>query len=205
MNDPFTYPPEDPPSPLTQAERASIKPHRPACLWFTGLSGSGKTTIASAVERRLNGEFGAHTYLLDGDTLRSGLNRDLGFSLADRAENIRRAGEVARLFVDAGLIVLAAFISPQRDTRERARQIVQPAGPFYEIYVECPLAVCEQRDPKRFYRLARQGVMTDFTGITSPYEPPTHPDLILHSVEEPPDRCAGRVIAFLEEQKLFSR
>ncbi len=188
---------------ITQAERAAIKPHRPACLWFTGLSGSGKSTLAGAVELRLNRDFQAHTYLLDGDILRSGLNRDLGFSLADRTENIRRVGEVARLFVDAGLIVLTAFISPLQADRQRVRQILPP-GTFHEIYVECPLAVCEQRDPKGLYRKARQGIIPDFTGISSPYEAPTTPELILHTDAEPVAECIERVIAYLQEQKLLS-
>ena len=184
---------------LSQADRVALKPHRPACLWFTGLSGSGKSTIADAVEFRLNREFGAHTYLLDGDNIRSGLNSDLGFSLEDRKENIRRLGEVARLFVDAGLIVLTAFISPLRADRDQARQILQP-GSFIEVYVECPLEICEQRDPKGLYRKARQGLIQEFTGITSPYEAPLNPELVLHSGEESVEQCASRVIDHLKQR-----
>jgi adenylyl-sulfate kinase len=185
-----------------QEERARLKPHLPACLWFTGLSGSGKSTIANAVEQRLNREFKAHTYLLDGDNIRSGLNSDLGFSLPDRAENIRRLGEVARLFVDAGLIVLTAFISPLRADRDRARQIVHP-GRFIEIYVECPLEICERRDPKGLYQKARQGTVKDFTGISSPYEPPVKPELILHSGQDPVEVSAQKTIDYLNENGIL--
>jgi adenylyl-sulfate kinase len=182
---------------LSHAERVAIKAHRPACLWFTGLSGSGKSTIANAVEVRLNHEFRAHTYLLDGDNIRTGLNRGLGFSLEDRVENIRRLGEVARLFVDAGLIVLTAFISPLRDDRQRARQILPP-GTFIEIYVDCPLEVCERRDPKGLYQRVRRGEIAEFTGISSPYEPPATPELILHSGDDSVEACADQVIAHLQ-------
>jgi adenylyl-sulfate kinase len=184
---------------LSHAERVAIKPHRPACLWFTGLSGSGKSTIANAVEVRLNHEFRAHTYLLDGDNIRTGLNRGLGFSLEDRVENIRRIGEVAKLFVDAGLIVLTAFISPLRADRERVRQLLPP-GVFVEIYVACPLEVCETRDPKGLYARARRGEIPEFTGITSPYEPPEKPELTLHSGTDPMDMCVEQVIAYLRKQ-----
>ena len=133
-----------------------------------------------SLELALNQEFLAHTYLLDGDNIREGLNRDLGFSLADRVENIRRLGEVARLFVDAGLMVLTAFISPLRADRAAARAIL-PAGSFIEIYVDCPLEICEQRDPKGLYQRARRGELAEFTGISSPYEPPLDPELIIHT------------------------
>jgi adenylylsulfate kinase len=181
---------------VSHSDRVQINPHLPACLWFTGLSGSGKSTIANSVELRLNQDFKAHTYLLDGDNIRDGLNSDLGFSLQDRAENIRRLGEVAKLFVDAGLIILTAFISPLRADRERARQIIQ-TGPFIEIFVECPLEICEQRDPKGLYKKARQGLILDFTGISSPYEPPYNPELTLHSSIDPMDVCVSKVIAYL--------
>ncbi len=187
---------------VRQVDRTALNTHQPACLWFTGLSGSGKSTIANAVELRLNREFQAHTYLLDGDNVRNGLNKDLGFTLPDRVENIRRLGEVARLFVDAGLIVLTAFISPLRADRERARQIIHP-GKFVEIYVECPLEICEQRDPKGLYQKARQGLIPDFTGISSPYEPPISPELILHSGQFPVDDCAQMVTAYLIEQGIL--
>ena len=181
---------------ITAADRVSLKPHLPACLWFTGLSGSGKSTIANAVELTLNQQYHAHTYLLDGDNIRTGLNKDLGFSLEDRVENIRRLGEVARLFLDAGMIVLTAFISPLRADRDRARQIIQPEK-FVEIYVECPLEICEQRDPKGLYQKAHLGLIKDFTGISSPYEPPENPQLILHSGAMPVESSAGMVVDYL--------
>jgi adenylyl-sulfate kinase len=181
---------------VSHADRVELKPHRPACLWFTGLSGSGKSTIANSVELRLNREFKAHTYLLDGDNIRGGLNSDLGFSLQDRQENIRRLGEVAKLFVDAGLIVLTAFISPLRADRDQARRIIQ-TGHFIEVFVECPIEICERRDPKGLYYKARQGLIPDFTGISSPYEPPDNPELVLHSSDVPVDSCVSNVIYYL--------
>lgn len=183
---------------VTQADRLSHPPHSGAVLWFTGLSGSGKSTIANAVDALLTKQFRAYTYLLDGDTLRTGLNRDLGFSLEDRRENIRRAAEVARLFMQAGLIVLTALISPMHEDRQRARQIIQP-GLFIEIHVDCPLAVCEQRDVKGLYRKAREGTITDFTGIDSPYEIPLHPEITLHSDVETVVSCARKVVDYLKE------
>lgn len=181
---------------LSSVERSSLKSHLPACLWFTGLSGSGKSTIACELEGSLNRAFGAHTYLLDGDIIRTGLNRDLGFSLADRAENIRRLGEVARLFVDAGLIVLTSFISPLRADRENARAIIEPAH-FIEIFVECPLEVCEKRDVKGLYARARRGEIPDFTGISSPYEPPLHPEIVLHTSTETVEDSTRTVLNYL--------
>jgi adenylyl-sulfate kinase len=187
---------------ITVTERSSLKPHLPACLWFTGLSGSGKSTIANSVEQQLNQHYRAHTYLLDGDNIRSGLNGDIGFSLEDRVENIRRLGEVARLFLDAGLIVLTAFISPLRADRERARQIIQP-GRFIEIYIECPLGICEQRDPKGLYKKAHQGLIKDFTGISSPYEPPQNPELVLHSGAVPVEANMKMVIEYLLQKGIL--
>lgn len=187
---------------VTPAKRTAIKPHHAACLWFTGLSGSGKSTLANAVELRLNEDFRAHTYLLDGDIIRSGLTRDLGFSLADRAENIRRVSEVAKLFVDAGLIVLTAFISPLIADRQRARQIVSPEA-FIEIYVDCPLAVCEQRDPKGLYRKARRGEIPEFTGISSPYEAPIHPEITLDTAQESVERCVETVVDYLKRREIL--
>ena len=183
-------------------DRVNIKSHRPACLWFTGLSGSGKSTIANAVEQRLNHEFKAHTYLLDGDNIRSGLNRDLGFSLQDRQENIRRLSEVAALFIDSGLIVLTAFISPMRNDRDLARQVINK-GPFIEIFVECPLEICEHRDPKGLYQEARKGLITDFTGISSPYEHPLAPELTLQSNENSITECTSKVIDYLVENGIL--
>ncbi len=190
------------PHQVSRQDRSEIKGHRPAVLWFTGLSGSGKSTIANAVEQELNRAFCAHTYLLDGDNIRTGLNRGLGFSPADREENIRRIGEVAKLFVDAGLIVLTAFISPYRADRERVRALL-PKGEFIEIYVRCPLDVCEQRDPKGLYRKARAGQIPEFTGISSPYEEPLQPELILDSGAYHVSDCAVQVIAYLQSQRII--
>ena len=181
---------------VSHPERCAIKGHQSACLWFTGLSGSGKSTIANAVDQRLNREFKVHTYILDGDNIRNGLNSDLGFSLDDRKENIRRVGEVAKLFMDSGLIVLTAFISPLRADREQARKIIQP-GIFFEIYVDCPMNVCEQRDPKGLYQKARQGLIPDFTGIDSPYETPGKPEIVIYSNETPVEGCVTQIIEYL--------
>jgi adenylylsulfate kinase len=183
---------------VSHADRVKLNSHHPACLWFTGLSGSGKSTIANAVEMRLTTSFKAHTYLLDGDNIRSGLNRDLGFSLQDRRENIGRLGEVTKLFIDAGLIVLTAFISPLRADHEQARQIVETKH-FIEIYVKCPIELCEQRDPKGLYQKARQGLIPNFTGISSHYEPPLNPELILNTDSDSVDVCVIKVITYLSK------
>lgn len=189
---------------IGQAERTNLKNHLPACLWFTGLSGSGKSSIANLVEKRLNQEFRAHTYLLDGDAIRHGLNTDLDFSIKDRSENIRRVGEVARLFVDAGLIVITAFISPLRIDRARTRHIFK-TGFFVEIFVDCPLEICEQRDPKGLYKKAREGILLDFTGINSPYEPPDKPELTLFSGNESVSENAGKVIDYLRKKGILGK
>jgi adenylylsulfate kinase len=181
--------------PITQADRIHINGHRPVVLWFTGLSGSGKSTLAALVEQRLHQETCAHTYILDGDILRTGLNKDLDFSPAGRNENIRRSAEVAHLFYDAGLIVLTTFISPFRTDREFARSLL-PAGDFIEIYVRCPLDVCEQRDPKGLYRRARAGLVPNFTGIDSPYEEPLNPELVLDTALSSLADCAQAVVAY---------
>ncbi|MBS0201229.1 MAG: adenylyl-sulfate kinase [Proteobacteria bacterium] len=162
---------------VDRAARARIKGHRGRCIWLTGLSGAGKSTIADAVEAQLNLR-GVHTYLLDGDNVRHGLNRDLGFTAADRVENIRRVAEVARLMVDAGLVVLVSFISPFRAEREMARELFAP-GEFLEVFIDTPLSVAESRDSKGLYAKARAGQLPNFTGIDSPYEPPEHPELHL--------------------------
>ncbi|MBI2424875.1 MAG: adenylyl-sulfate kinase [Candidatus Hydrogenedentes bacterium] len=183
------------PATVGRAEREALNGHRGAVLWFTGYSGSGKSTVANATASKLH-ERGKHTYLLDGDNVRLGLNRDLGFSAGDREENIRRIGEVAQLFADAGLIVLTAFISPYRADRARVRETVG-AG-FVEVYVRCDLAVCEARDPKGLYRKARAGEIGDFTGITSPYEEPERPELIVDTTAQDPALCADAIVAYLE-------
>jgi bifunctional enzyme CysN/CysC len=177
---------------VDRAARAALKAQAPTCLWFTGLSGSGKSTIANLVEKRLHA-LGHHTYLLDGDNVRHGLNRDLGFTEEDRVENIRRVAEVARLMVDAGLIVLVSFISPYRSERRFARERFG-AGEFLEVFVDTPLAVCEARDVKGLYRRARAGEIPNFTGISAPYEVPEHAEVHVHGADEPAERAAERVV-----------
>jgi len=176
--------------------RADAKGQRPCVLWFTGLSGAGKSTVANLVEQKLH-LMGRHTYLLDGDNVRHGLNRDLGFTDADRVENIRRVGEAAKLFVDAGLIVLVSFISPFRSERAMARELLEE-GEFIEVFVDAPLAVVEERDPKGLYRKARAGEIKHFTGISSPYEPPLNPDIHLATAETPANELADRIVSHLQ-------
>ncbi|WP_173087496.1 sulfate adenylyltransferase subunit CysN [Devosia sp. 1635] len=178
--------------------RASAKGQKPVVLWFTGLSGAGKSTIANLVEKRL-ASLGKHTYLLDGDNVRHGLNRDLGFTEADRVENIRRVAETAKLMVDAGLVVLASFISPFRAERNMAREALEP-GEFIEIYVDTPLEVAEKRDPKGLYGRARAGLIKNFTGIDSPYEAPENPELVLAGGTREPSDLAEEVVAHLQAQ-----
>ncbi|BDY13549.1 adenylyl-sulfate kinase [Hydrogenimonas cancrithermarum] len=181
---------------ITKEERAKLKYQKPCILWFTGLSGSGKSTIANAVEAKLH-EMGKHTYLLDGDNIRHGLNKDLGFSDTDRVENIRRIGEVAKLFVDSGLIVLTAFISPFQSDRDSVRNLVEE-GEFIEIFIDTPLKVCEQRDPKGLYKKARAGEIPHFTGISSPYEPPVKPEIYIKNDKIPLEICVERIIDYLQ-------
>ena len=178
--------------------RAALKGQTPRMLWFTGLSGAGKSTIANLVERKLNA-LGRHTYLLDGDNVRHGLNRDLGFSEADRVENIRRVAEVGRLMLDAGLITLVSFISPFRAERELARSLAGD-GAFLEIFVDTPLALAEQRDPKGLYQKARRGELKNFTGIDSPYEPPLAPDIHIDTSRESAEAAAERIVDYLLAQ-----
>ena len=180
---------------LDKAAHASIKGQKPAVLWFTGLSGSGKSAIANTVERKLFAE-GRHTYLLDGDNVRHGLTKDLGFTDADRVENIRRVAEVARLMADAGLIVLTAFISPFRNERRMARSLL-PEGEFVEIYVDTPLAIAEARDPKGLYRKARRGELANFTGIDSPYEAPEGAEIRIDTTAMSVEAAADLIIAYL--------
>jgi bifunctional enzyme CysN/CysC len=182
---------------VTKAARAELKRQQARCLWFTGLSGSGKSTIANLLEKRLHAE-GKHTYILDGDNVRHGLNRDLGFTEADRVENIRRVGEVARLLVDAGLIVVVAFISPFRAERQLARSLFEP-GEFIEVFVDTPLEECERRDVKGLYAKARRGELKNFTGIDSEYEPPTDPEIHLRTVERTPESSVDQIIRLLRE------
>ena len=185
---------------VTKALRASLKEQRPCVVWFTGLSGAGKSTVANLVEGWL-AMHGCHTYLLDGDNIRHGLNKDLGFTAVDRVENIRRVGEVARLFVDAGVIVLCSFISPFRAERAAVRGLLDP-GEFIEVHVTAPLAVCEQRDPKGLYAKSRAGQLPNFTGIDSPYEAPENPDLILDTTSAPAEELAQRVVSLLATRRL---
>jgi bifunctional enzyme CysN/CysC len=183
---------------IGKAERAVLKQQRPAILWFTGLSGAGKSTVANLVEQKLHGA-GGHTMLLDGDNLRHGLNRDLGFTEADRVENIRRVGEVAKLMTDAGLVVLCSFISPYRAEREMVRSLV-PAGDFIEIFVDTPIEECVRRDPKGLYAKAKAGTIKNFTGFDAPYEPPENPELHLTTVGRTAEDLADLIIAELRQR-----
>jgi len=184
---------------ITKEDRERLNGHRGVCLWFTGLSGSGKSSIAQEVQNLLY-EQGVHTYVLDGDNIRHGLNSDLGFSPEDRNENIRRIGEVSKLFVDAGLVVMTAFISPYRKDRDRVRQIMDD-GDFVEIYVEADPETCEKRDPKGLYKKARAGEIKEFTGISAPYEPPLNPELVINTSKETDVRKnAQKVVDYLEKK-----
>ena len=181
--------------------RAAAHGHRGAVLWFTGLSGSGKSTIGHRVERMLI-ERGAFAYVLDGDNIRHGLNSDLGFSPEDRIENIRRIGEVSRLFADSGALVVSAFISPYRKDRDRIRGLMGP-GEFVEVFVDTPLEICEARDPKGLYKKARAGEISNFTGLDAPYETPEKPEVHLETADLSIDEAAAQVISYLAEQKIL--
>jgi bifunctional enzyme CysN/CysC len=181
---------------VDKAARADLKGQRPCVVWFTGLSGAGKSTIANLVEKRLHA-MGRHTYLLDGDNVRHGLNRDLGFTAADRVENIRRIAEVARMMVDAGLIVITAFISPFRAERAMARSRVED-GEFIEVHVDTPLQVAESRDVKGLYKKARLGELKNFTGIDSPYETPQRPELRIDTSDVSAEQAADQVVQLLQ-------
>ncbi len=178
--------------------RARLKGQTARIVWFTGLSGSGKSTVANLVEKRLTAE-GRHCYILDGDNVRHGLNKDLGFTEADRVENIRRVAETARLMADAGLIVIVSFISPFINERRMAREIAGDI-PFHEVYVDTPLAICEARDAKGLYAKARRGEISNFTGIDSPYEAPQHPDLVLNGATDQPENMTEKVVAMFDER-----
>jgi len=183
---------------VSKEERASIKSQKPCILWFTGLSGSGKSTIANAVEVKLNA-LQKHTYLLDGDNIRIGLNKGLTFSDEDRIENIRRIGEVSKLFVDAGTIVLTAFISPFQKERDAVRALVQDHE-FIEVFIDTPLEVCESRDPKGLYEKARKGEIPNFTGISSPYEEPTDPEIHIVNDNISIEDVTEQIISYLKEK-----
>ena len=187
---------------VDRAARQAINGHKPAILWFTGLSGSGKSTIANIVEAKLAGR-GAHTYMLDGDNIRHGLNRDLGFTDTDRVENIRRVAEVAKLMADAGLIVLVSFISPFRSERQMARELL-PDGAFLEVFVDTTLAEAERRDPKGLYKKARRGEIKHFTGIDSPYEAPVSPELHIDTTRLSSEAAAEAIVAALEERGVLT-
>ncbi|MBL4280028.1 adenylyl-sulfate kinase [Vibrio fluvialis] len=177
---------------VTHQDRIALKQQKPVVLWFTGLSGSGKSTVANAVESRLLA-LGKHSYLLDGDNVRHGLNKDLGFSDGDRVENIRRIGEVAKLFVDSGMIVLTAFISPFTADRRQVRDLLDD-GQFLEVFIDTPLAVCEQRDPKGLYKKARAGEIKHFTGIDSDYQAPVNAEIHIETANQSVAQCAEQVI-----------
>lgn len=184
---------------IDKAVRARALNQQPRVLWLTGLPSAGKSTIANLLEQKL-GDLGRHTYLLDGDDIRLGLSRDLGFTHDDRVENIRRIAEVAKLMADAGLIVIVAIISPFRSERARAR-VLMDDGEFVEIFVDAPIDVCEARDTKGLYAKARRGELPDFTGIDSPYEPPENPELRLDTVELSAEEAAGQIVQFLGEKE----
>jgi len=185
---------------VTRADRERARGHRGAVLWLTGLSGSGESTLARAVEESLFRR-GVEAYVLDGDNLRHGLNRDLGFSPADRAENIRRVGEVARILADLGVVAITAFISPYRADRDGVRAIA--GGDFLEVFVDADLATCEARDPKGLYAKARRGEIPEFTGISAPYEAPAAPELVVDSARFSVDECVERVIRLLEARGII--
>jgi adenylylsulfate kinase len=186
---------------VSRIDHAKQKNQQACVLWFTGLSGAGKSATASAVQLKLYA-LGLHTYMLDGDDLRLGLNKDLGFSDEDRLENIRRVGELAKLFADAGLIVLASFISPFRKDRLMVRSLMTDV-PFIEIYMDTPLSVCEQRDPKGLYKKARGGEISNFTGISSAYESPLSPELFIDTSSATLDVCSEQVMTYLLNKKII--
>ncbi len=186
------------PETITRAHRERLNDHRGLIIWFTGLSGSGKSTMAQAVEERLH-KLGHHTFVMDGDNIRHGLCSDLGFAHHDRQENIRRIGEVGKLFVHAGIIVIAAFISPFHTDRQRVRNLVDPTD-FIEVYCNCSLEVCERRDTKGLYKNARAGRIRDFTGISSPYEAPIDPEVVINTGEDPIEVCADRVVEVVRKR-----
>lgn len=188
---------------VSRKDRERLHGHQGAVVWFTGLSASGKSTIAHRLEQVLH-HMGCSTYVFDGDNVRHGLCADLGFSEEDRSENIRRIGEMVRLFVDAGIIAVTAFISPFQSDRERVRALVDP-GRFFEIFVDCPLKVCAARDPKGIYAKAREGKIQNFTGISSPYEPPEAPELVVRSERQTPEEAAVSVVRLLETAGILTK
>lgn len=188
---------------VTRTRREQLNKHRSVAVWFTGLSGSGKSTLAHTLEEALH-QLDCRTFVFDGDNVRHGLCSDLGFSPAERAENIRRIGEMVRLFIDAGVIALTAFISPFAKDREFVRQLVTPQD-FIEIYCRCPLEVCEGRDIKGLYRKARTGQIAEFTGVSSPYEEPQNPDLVLDTGHSSLETCTQQILDLLVQRDVISR
>jgi len=186
---------------VTRLSREKLHGHKGATIWFTGLSASGKSTVAHNLERLLY-DRGVSTYVFDGDNVRYGLCSDLGFSAEDRGENIRRIGEMVKLFVDAGIIAITAFISPYRQDRERVRSLLTD-GQFVEVYMECPVQVCEKRDRKGIYAKAKAGVIKEFTGISAPYEPPKNPELVIQSDKEDSMKSAERILSLLKQSKII--
>lgn len=186
-------------SEVTKKDRQRLHDHKSMVLWFTGLSGSGKSTLSVEVEKKLHKK-GFSTYILDGDNVRQGLNKDLSFSSEDRSENIRRIGEVAKLFVDAGVIVLAAFISPYREDRQNVRDLFAE-DEFIEVYVKCSLEECERRDPKGLYKKARAGEIKDFTGVSAPYEEPVNPEIVVDSEKKTLEESVDKVIQLIRRKK----
>lgn len=187
---------------VTRADREQVNGHKGCTVWLTGLSGSGKSTIAVDLEKRL-WERGVRAYILDGDNVRHGLNKNLGFSPADRTENIRRIGEVAKLFTDAGIVALTAFISPYRDDRDQVRALMP--DDFVEVHVDCPVEVCEQRDVKGLYKKARAGEIKEFTGISAPYEAPAKAELTINTAGQSVEASALQILAYLEQRGIARR
>ncbi|HBC56570.1 MAG TPA: adenylyl-sulfate kinase [Gammaproteobacteria bacterium] len=183
---------------ITRDERAELKKHKSCLVWFTGLSGSGKSTLANALEDRLY-QMGYHTYVLDGDNVRHGLNGDLGFSDEDRTENIRRIAEVGKLMVDAGILVMTAFISPFKEDRQKARDLLAE-GDFIEVYACAELDVCEERDPKGLYKKARAGEIPEFTGISSPYEAPEAAEIVVHTDQKDVPQSVDQIVEYLQQK-----
>ena len=191
------------PGEVSREDRKRILGNRGCTMWFTGLSGSGKSTVAVALEKAL-WDRGICSYILDGDNVRHGLNKDLGFSPEDRTENIRRIGEVANLFTDSGVINLTAFISPYRADRDSVRELMQD-GDFIEVYIDCPLEVCESRDVKGLYAKAREGKIPEFTGISAPYEAPNKPEVTLKTGDHSLDECVAQLLAYLEANDYIAK
>jgi len=183
---------------VSKAEREAISGHRGCTVWLTGLSGSGKSTLANLLEKAL-WERSVRAFVLDGDNVRHGLNKDLGFSPADRTENIRRIGEVAALFTEAGVINITAFISPYRADRDQVRKMMKP-GDFIEVFVDCELGECENRDPKGLYKKARAGEIPEFTGISAPYEAPNSPELVINTTGQTPEQSLNEILTYLDSK-----